>query len=205
MLLKEMKSADIAKPAPAPSLEELTKFRMRRNAGGTLWLLLRGSTLCTCSAARMHTRIHAHMHTRARAHTDADEDDVDRAPMADAEKALLETIAATRASNAVAASQLRPGDSVVIVKGELMNMTGTVVSVNGSTFTMRPSLKFAQEFGLSDDLEMPCEEVRGCGRACARARPPVVLSPPNDTRVACCARRMAWACRQSRRSRWATT
>lgn len=55
-------------------------------------------------------------------------------------------------------SLLLPGDSVVVVKGDLTGLSGKVVVLNGSTFTLQPSSESAAALGLTDRLEIPCEE-----------------------------------------------
>lgn len=56
-------------------------------------------------------------------------------------------------------SNLGAGDSVVVVKGDLVHLAGKVVAVNGSTFTMQPTGETADALGLNYRLEMPCDEV----------------------------------------------
>ena len=57
--------------------------------------------------------------------------------------------------------QLVPGDSVIVTRGGLKNLEGTVksVDVGKGTFVMKVRSAHAQELKLQDDLEMPIHEV----------------------------------------------
>lgn len=88
-----------------------------------------------------------------------------------AEDALLESISAAvsaRAGRSAAAAggegggageagatALLPGDSVVVVRGDLQNLSGRVVALNpGGTFTLQPSAESAAQLGLNERLEL---------------------------------------------------
>ena len=50
---------------------------------------------------------------------------------------------------------LSAGDSVVVVRGDLRNLTGRVVALNpGGTFTLQPSAESAEQLGLNERLEL---------------------------------------------------
>jgi hypothetical protein len=139
---------------PAPTFDELQKFKSRGGSG---------------SSGR-------------RGGEDAEGGDGDadgaaggKAALKSAEDALLEQISATVTRGAAAAAggagaggedgagALRPGDAVVVVRGELQNVTGRVVAVNpGGTFTLQPSTESSAQLGLTDRMELL---VRGLGEA----------------------------------------
>lgn len=90
------------------------------------------------------------------------EDDESAAVLKPAEDALLESLANSVANDAISggsSTTLQPGDAVVVIKGDLINLTGRVVAVTGATFTMQPTGEAVTEFGLTERLEMPCDEV----------------------------------------------
>lgn len=94
-----------------------------------------------------------------------------KAALKSAEDALLEQISATVSRGASAAAgaggedggaALRPGDAVVVVRGELQNVTGRVVAVNpGGTFTLQPSAESSAQLGLTDRMELLVRRGRG--------------------------------------------
>ncbi len=57
---------------------------------------------------------------------------------------------------------LAPGDSVIVVRGQLKNLEGTVRSVNvaANTFVLKVRAIHASQIGTTDDLEMPITEVK---------------------------------------------
>jgi hypothetical protein len=76
-----------------------------------------------------------------------------------AEDALLEAITTARAAGVAGlgtgtradqAGKLLPGDRVVVVRGDLQGLSGRVVVVNGSTFTLQPSAESSAALGLTE-------------------------------------------------------
>ena len=149
LLYKEVKAAGVTAAGPAPTMHEMAAFR-------------RGLAAAAKAAA-----------------AEEDEDGEGGrsgvlAPEAlqSAEDALLESIATsaaaakrepwTSAAGAGAAStRLVPGDSVIVVRGDLTNLTGTVATLHASagTFSLTPSAESAAALGFSDRLEIGIDEV----------------------------------------------
>lgn len=148
MEYREVKSTLVTPFGPQPSLDELAKFRARDGSGGK---------------------------------GDGDDEDGEgedgkrgagAGALKSAEDALLESIGAAVASRAGrggdngsgegdgSTPDLLPGDSVVVVRGDLRNLTGRVVALNpGGTFTLQPSAESAAQLGLNERLELALNEV----------------------------------------------
>lgn len=117
---KEMKADHVTAHGPAPSMEEVSQFKAKRDEGED-------------------GKLSAEHQERS------------------AEESLLDSLRNVRSNNVELT--LEPGDSIVVVKGDLAGLTGHVVVVNpGGTFTLMPSAESTQALGISEKLEIPMEE-----------------------------------------------
>lgn len=149
MLLKEVKRAAVTTNGAAPTLDEISTFKSAGPAAGADGASgegegddgAAGGSSSSGGAGKGQS----------------------------AEDALVEAISSAKAAGAgiaglgtgtrADASRLAPGDPVQVVRGDLAGLSGTVVVVNGSTFTMQPSSEAAAAYGLTERLEIALSEV----------------------------------------------
>lgn len=148
MLLKEVKRAAVTTNGAAPTLDEISKFKTAGPVAGS--------------------------GAGADGEGEGEEGGAGAGGAAggkgqSAEDALVEAISSAKAAGAgiaglgtgtrADASRLAPGDPVQVVRGDLAGLSGTVVVVNGSTFTMQPSSEASAAYGLTERLEIALSEV----------------------------------------------
>jgi transcription elongation factor len=162
MLIKEVKAGQVTAYGPPPTLEEISRFRGAaqkesssaadedgENEGGSNGgghdaeeALLQAIT----SAKQAGVGI-AGINTG----TSSSSSSATSGPVAGSGNAPV-------GGQGAGGSLLLPGDSVVVVKGDLEGLSGKVVVLNGSTFTLQPSAESAAVLGLTERLEIPCDE-----------------------------------------------
>lgn len=143
LLYKEIRPQHLVPLVSAPTVEEIAKFR-EANSGTKI-----------SNVTRLGTGV-----------ADEDEDNeqsgsnTKTSTVESAEDMLLDSLTNTKIKqDGSTAVPLAPGDSVIVVKGDLQGLSGKVVVINpGGTFTLAPSAESAALIGITDRLEISLDE-----------------------------------------------